>query len=234
MKRTNPLTLFIAIALSIICIFLGFWQLNRASDLKNLKKVTVDAPAVAIEKLAKPNSNLNGKAANRLVILRGTYVKNYLAPNQSVKENGLSKRETLEVRLLKLNSGGAVLVVRGIAPINDQSISGEVKVEGRLYPRQSADLAKVGGNNLTRLDPSLIVGDTQLNLIDGYVIATSEKTALGERITATRIPADRQLPKVAGYYWQHITYVGIWWLFALLVLIAPFYDRLRERRVKVG
>jgi hypothetical protein len=28
-----------------------------------------------------------------------------------------------------------------------------------------------------------------------------------------------------GYYWQHISYVVIWWLMAALVIWAPFYKR---------
>ena len=81
---------------------------------------------------------------------------------------------------------------------------------------------------------SIITGDTNLNLIDGYVIAIDEQTRLGERIWDDRVPAKAQVPRVAGFYWQHLTYVGIWWLFALLVLLAPFYETLRDRKVRVG
>jgi len=31
-----------------------------------------------------------------------------------------------------------------------------------------------------------------------------------------------------GYYWQHISYVVIWWLMAVLVLWAPFYKRRQD------
>ena len=70
--------------------------------------------------------------------------------------------------------------------------------------------------------------------MDGYVVAISEKNAVGQVIDLPRIAADRQISKVAGFYWQHLTYVGIWWLFALLVLMAPFYEMLRDRKVRVG
>jgi hypothetical protein len=30
---------------------------------------------------------------------------------------------------------------------------------------------------------------------------------------------------VPGYYWQHISYVVVWWFMAALVLWAPFYRR---------
>ena len=233
MKRTSPLSLLVSIALSILFIFLGFWQLNRAADLKRVKEVRPEAPAVAIEKLAKPNTNLDGKSANRLAILNGNFVQEFRAPNQEVSIGGVKKKETLEVRLLKLQSGSAILVVRGVQQINNQSLTGEIRVEGRLYPRQSRDVTEIASGSLTRIDPALILGQTNLNLIDGYVVAIKETTAMGEAIATERIAAERQLPKVAGFYWQHITYVGIWWLFALLALLAPFYDRLRDRKVRV-
>ena len=233
MKRTSPISFVVAIALSILCIFLGFWQLNRAADLKRIKEVKPEAPAVAIEKLAKPNTNLDGESVNRLAILNGSYVQEFRAPNQEVLIGGLKKKETLEVRLMKLQSGSAILVVRGVQPINNQSLTGEIRVVGRLYPRQSSDVAENTAESLTRIDPALVVGQTKLNLIDGYVVAVKESTAMGESIATERISAERQMPKVAGFYWQHITYVGIWWLFALLVLLAPFYDRLRDRKVRV-
>ena len=124
--------------------------------------------------------------------------------------------------------------MRGVQQINNQSLTGEIRVEGRLYPRQSRDVTEIASGSLTRIDPALIVGQTNLNLIDGYVVAIKETTAMGEAIATERIAAERQLPKVAGFYWQHLTYVGIWWLFALLVLFAPFYDRSRDRKVRVG
>jgi hypothetical protein len=118
--------------------------------------------------------------------------------------------------------------------MEQQNILGNVTVMGRLYPRQSSDVAKSEGTILSRLDPALVVSDTNLNLIDGYVVAIDEKTTLGESILSQRISAERQLPKVAGFYWQHLAYVGIWWLFALLVLMAPFYDRMRDSKMRVG
>ena len=233
-KKLSALNLTVALLLFVTFISLGFWQLNRASDLKLMNHVKADEPAVVIEKLAKPNSNLDGTAINRLVKLKGKYLKTYIAPNQLVKDGGVKRRATLEVRLMQLDSGAGVLVVRGLENMSEQHVADDVQVLGRLYPRQSSDVADAGINELTRIDPSLITSETKLNLLDGYVVAINEKTNLGQAISSERISAERQLPRVAGYYWQHLTYVGIWWLFAILVLVAPFYDRLRERKRRVG
>jgi cytochrome oxidase assembly protein ShyY1 len=226
---------FIAVLILFVSfVSLGFWQLNRAGDMRVASEMKPDSAPIAIERVAKANTNLTEGAINRLVILNGKYVKSYSAPNQKFKVDGKNVSEELEVRLMKLDSGSGILVVRGISKLNDQRMPDEIKVLGRLYPRQSSDVANPNLNTLTRLDPSLITGDTNLNLIDGYVIAVDEQTLLGERIWDERIPAEAQVPRVAGFYWQHLTYVGIWWLFALLVLVAPFYESLRDRKVRVG
>ena len=141
--------------------------------------------------MAKPNTNLDGKSANRLAILNGSYVQEFRAPNQEVSVNDVKKKETLEIRLMKLNSGSAILVVRGVQQINNQSLTGEIRVEGRLYPRQSRDVTEIASGFLTRIDPALIVGQTNLNLIDGYVVAIKETTAMGEAIATERIAAEQ-------------------------------------------
>lgn len=233
-KGVNVINLTAALLLSVIFVALGFWQLNRASDLKAAQALKPDQPYVAIESVAKPGENLRGDAVNRLVRLSGTYEEIYSAPNQIVKVNGAKSLASLEVRIMKLKSGSGILVVRGYEKMSRQSVIGTINVIGRLYPRQSSDVADIDNEVLTRIDPALVVGDTKLNMIDGYVVAIDEKTALGQTIYDERIPADRQLPKVAGYYWQHLAYVGIWWLFAIIVLLAPFYDRVRERKVRIG
>jgi cytochrome oxidase assembly protein ShyY1 len=238
LKRTiikvGVLNVIAVLILFISFVSLGFWQLNRAGDMKAASNIRPDSAPVAIESIAKPNSNLTDMAVNKLVKLNGRYVKSYEALNQSAEVDGRKVREDLEVRLMKLDSGSGILVVRGPSKMNEQTMPDEIEVMGRLLPRESEDVAKPGLNTLTRIDPSVITSDTNLNLIDGYVVAIDERTRLGERIWNDRISADVKVPKVAGFYWQHLTYVGIWWLFALLVLIAPFYEELRDRKVRVG
>ena len=230
--RKRTLNFLIALALSLIFVGLGIWQLNRASDLQRMKNIEPDLSVVSLEKLVSPNQNLSSDSINRLITMRGRYVKSYLAENQKVKVDGETKSRTLEVRLFKALGGGEVLVVRGVQGIGVQELSGEVTVMGRLLPRQSSDQAKFKDGELTRLDPALVTGSSS-NLYDGYVVAIKEANEIGQEIYTQRISADPAVSRVAGFYWQHITYVAIWWLFALLVLIAPFYDRLRNRKVRV-
>ena len=129
--KIGAINLIATLVLFVTFVTLGFWQLNRASDLKMAGKFKVDKSPVQIEKIAKPNSNLESVAVNRLVTLEGRYIKSYIAGNQLVIVDGVKERKDLEVRLMKLNSGAGLLVVRGYENMNDQVMPEEVKVLGR-------------------------------------------------------------------------------------------------------
>jgi cytochrome oxidase assembly protein ShyY1 len=232
MKRSKGFIaqLIAAIALSIIFLGLGNWQLDRAHDVKVSKQSVPDSPRVELESIASVTSNLDPSAINRLVKFTGNYRKVFIAPNQELLIDGKKSTANLEVRLLELSGSRGILVVRGIENLEDQEIIGKIKIAGRLYPRQTSDSAKALGDEISRIDPALIVGQTKLSLFDGYVVASAEKTNLGQEILTTRIPAPQLKSKVPGNYWQHVSYVFIWWLMALLVLFAPFYNSVKDRR----
>jgi cytochrome oxidase assembly protein ShyY1 len=231
MKRSKGFIaqLIAAVTLSIIFIGLGNWQLDRAHDVKVAKSFVPDSPRVDLESIASVTSNLEPSAINRLVRLSGSYRKVFIAPEQELLDSKKSKAN-LDVRLLEISGNRGILVVRGIESLDEQEIVGKVKIAGRLYPRQTSDFARATKGELSRIDPALIVGESDLSLFDGYVIATSETTTLGQEILTTRIPAPQMKSKVPGNYWQHISYVFVWWLMALLVLFAPFYNSMKEGR----
>jgi cytochrome oxidase assembly protein ShyY1 len=237
MKRSKGFIaqLIVAVILSIIFIGLGNWQLDRADDVKVAKRFVPDSPRVDLESIASVTSNLEPSAINRLVKLSGDYRQIFIAPNQELLTEGAKSKENLEVRLLELSGNRGILVVRGVESLEkleNQEIVGEVNILGRLYPRQTSDAAKAGPGEISRIDPALIVGETPLSLFDGYVVATAEKTTLGQEILTTRIPAPQLKSKVPGNYWQHVSYVFVWWLMALLVLFAPFYNSMKERQIR--
>jgi len=231
MKRSKGFIaqLIAAITLSIIFIGLGNWQLDRAHDVKVSKQSVPDSPRVELESIASVTSNLDPSAINRLVKFSGKYRKVFIAPKQKLTLEGKKSIANLEVRLLELSGNRGILVVRGIENLESQEIVGKVNISGRLYPRQTADSAKALGDEISRIDPALVVGETKLSLFDGYVVATAEETTLGQEILTTRIPAPQLKSKVPGNYWQHVSYVFIWWLMALLVLFAPFYNSVKDR-----
>jgi hypothetical protein len=51
-----------------------------------------------------------------------------------------------------------------------------------------------------------------------------------ESIERMRISPPKLTSGVPGYYWQHISYVVVWWFMAGLVMWMPFYRR-RETQI---
>jgi hypothetical protein len=119
-----------------------------------------------------------------------------------------------------------------VRSVNGSDIpKGEVTVQGRLLVRQFEDRVAKSDGALSRLDPSLLVGMYDLPIFDGYVVAQSEVVD-GKNLNLPRVEIDPARPNVPGYYWQHISYVVIWWLMALVVVFLPFYGR--KRRIEEG
>jgi cytochrome oxidase assembly protein ShyY1 len=201
---------------------LGIWQLDRAQLVQEISKPVADKAEVAIETLIKPRISIPDNAKGRLVSATGSYERILQAPNQSSGEN--SVRENWQVGILKLNNGAGVLVVRGVGDSTPPNQL--IEVRGRLFPSQIEDRA-VGANlasEISRLDSTVLLSRVNFDLYDGYVIVISEKPDSQIK----RVPAPQIVVKAAGFYWQHISYVVIWWLMALLVLCMPLFKRRSE------
>ena len=99
-----------------------------------------------------------------------------------------------------------------------------VKVRGILQPHQNEDVAENSPSQISRLDSSVITSYTKANLYDGFVASISESIN-GAELERTRVQVPKPVSRVAGFYWQHISYVVIWWLMAGISLFAPFYRR---------
>ena len=212
------------LALMAIFLALGFWQLDRAAQLKELQRPYQEKPIVDLGSVARPASNLSGNSVNRIVHFSGKYVMQLEAPNQR-DSNG--KINNWTVGLMEVDGGGAILVVR--SDHSDEIPPGEITVTGRLFPRQYEDRAPSQEGALRRIDPALISSMYSADLFDGFVVASSE-VRNGTAITADRVDLRPAKPTVPGFYWQHITYVAIWWLMALVVLFLPFYGRWRKKQ----
>jgi cytochrome oxidase assembly protein ShyY1 len=230
-QRNNLLTrIFQGIAvLAIAALFvgLGFWQLQRAADLKESLKVarTIDTKVVALQSVAQPRQALGEQAFNRTVSLTGKYIANFKAPNQ---DDGNGVVTDWEVALAQVDERSAILVVRGLW--SDRLLNPEIQqsmnidVEGVLVASQFGDRADNDPGVISRLDSAVVVGLTDLDLYDGYILARSEASD-GQVLQRTRVTEEKVNPKIPGYYWQHISYVVIWWLMAAVVLYLPFYRR---------
>ena len=204
---------------------LGMWQLHRAQAMNVATAVKPDQPLVALTDVASAGMNLPVKAINRIVYADGIYSTSYIARDQKISEGKIAN---LDVRLLKLRTGHSVLVVRGIAGQSLEVISSDIYLTGRLYPRQNVDRAFTKPGELSRIDPALVVSKENPFLFDGYIVLQSEKIGGKVSSNSSFIPTPQISQQVAGFYWQHISYVVVWWFMGVLLLIAPLFPQFRK------
>lgn len=206
----------IAILFAVIFFRLGLWQLDKAQLMQEISKPQQERATVQLLSVAKPNKSLSTDALNRIVQLRGKYLANLKAPNQ---EDVNGKKATWLVGVLQVEGSGKIAIVRGVDE-QDIEISEEpTEVVGRLMPSQiNNKFGEVKPGFMPRIDSALLLSEFGSDFFDGYVIARSENPASGIEIVPSPIP----VVKVAGFYWQHISYVVVWWLMGLLALAMPF------------
>jgi len=234
MKRVIRLTFLTTIWLLLIysTYELGMWQLHRAQAMNVATAPKPDQPLIELIEVASPGMNLPISAINRIVSAEGKYSTSYLARDQKITEGNLAN---LDVRLLKLSTGHSVLVVRGIASVPLEVINSDVYLTGRLYPRQNVDRAFAKPGELPRIDPALVVSKENPFLYDGYIVLQSEQIG-GKSGSASFIPTPQITQKAASFYWQHISYVVVWWFMGALLLIAPLFPQFRapKKVIKSG
>jgi surfeit locus 1 family protein len=204
---------------------LGMWQLHRAQAMNVATAVKPDQPLIALTDVASAGMNLPIKAINRIIYADGIYSTSYIARDQKISEGKLAN---LDVRLLKLSSGHSVLVVRGVASEPLDVINSDIYLTGRLYPRQNVDRAFAKPGELSRIDPALVVSKENPFLYDGYIVLQSEKIGGKSSSNTSFIPTPQISQQVAGFYWQHISYVVVWWFMGALLLIAPLFPQFRK------
>ena len=218
------------ISLALVFVALGNWQLDRSVVVKELNAAAkvIDPKVYSLGELAAPSVALDSRNVNKSVSVSGFYISNFKAPYQKDIDGKVSD---WEVGLLQVDGSdplSGILVVRGLWAdrLNNPEVAMSTKIEliGTLQPRQNDDRADNVPGVISRLDSSVIVGLTDLDLYDGFIVAKSETVRDGE-LVRDRVVADPPVSKVAGYYWQHISYVAIWWLMAAIVLYLPFYRR---------
>jgi len=229
-KLQKSISRALAAALLIsIFIGLGIWQLQRAADLQELQKPVIDKPAISLLDIAKPGVALSGSAPNQIVKFFGSYVASFIAPNQLGRGN---TRESWEVGIVEIPNSGAILVAREISATSgprNPLPSEPTAIVGRLMPHQNEDRAVFTNevNVLSRLDSALIADKTNLPIFDGFVIVQTEAIS-GIESSLKLISSEPARCTVPVYYWQHISYVVIWWLMAGVVVFLPFYQKFKK------
>jgi cytochrome oxidase assembly protein ShyY1 len=207
---------------------LGMWQLNKAQSLSESTAVQPDKPLIALSEVASAGLNMPIKAVNRIVSASGTYANKYVARDQKITDESIVD---LDVRILNLDTGYSILVVRGVATEPLIDIKQSVQITGRLYPRQNVDRAFPKIGELSRIDPALVVSEQTPFLYDGYIVLRSESGSNTAIANFAPIASPQISQKISTFYWQHISYVVVWWFMAVLLLIAPLFPQFRAPKV---
>ena len=219
----------VVLTLATIFGLLGLWQLDAANDLQAAKKAKPDPIVYQLADLASPAMSLDSRSVGKKVSFRGNYILTFRAPNQIDQQGVMSD---WEVGLMQVDQSSAILVLRGywkdrlIEP--RIAMSTGVDLQAVVQPRQFEDRARNSPGVISRIDSSVIVALTDLDLYDGFLVATGEEVSEGV-INRDRITLAEVKSKATGYYWQHISYVIIWWLMAAIVIYLPFYRKRQER-----
>jgi hypothetical protein len=120
------------------------------------------------------------------------------------------------------------LVVRGLwsERLSNPDIQQAMKIDvtGLMVASQYGDRTENSAGVISRLDSAVVTSLTDLDLYDGYILATGESTR-DQSLDRTRVTPEKLTSKIPGFYWQHLSYVVIWWLMAGVVLYLPFYRR---------
>jgi len=219
----------LVLLLASLFIALGIWQLQRAQDMQKSSTIAVDTQIYPLTSLASPTGSIPPESIGKIVSSSGHYIANFKAPNQ---KDGKGRVADWEVALLQNETDTAILVVRGLWKDRlanpDIVMSTKVEITGILLPHQNDDRAENTPQQLSRLDSSLLTGITDMQLYDGFILEQNESTRASATVRP-RISAPVLTSGVPGFYWQHISYVVIWWLMALVILWLPFYSRRGNR-----
>jgi len=224
---TKVLQAIAVLLIAAVFVGLGVWQLQRAAELKDSLKVatTIDTNLVPLESVTVPRQSLPADAINKTVSATGQYIQNFKAPNQL---DGNGKQSDWEVALLQIGTDSAILVVRGLwserlkNPEIQQSMM--IDVKGLLLASQYGDRSVNAPGVISRLDSAVVTSLTDLDLYDGYIVASAEATRTGA-LERTRLTPEKLTSRIPGFYWQHLSYVVIWGLMAAVVLYLPLYRR---------
>ena len=196
----------------LVAIFLSLanWQWNRAAELK--KPIEVDQSIAPIDSVIAPNGSVTDSIIGQKVSVAGEFVSNWIAPGQA-------ENKTWDVGLFKTEDNAMILVVRGFHK-NEIPQLGKSKIVGYLVPPQSKNVGENKDNQINRVDSALFVTKTELPLYAPFIQAISEDPDMGYQ----QVPFELG-KKVPGFYWQHISYVVIWFLFALTAIYLMIYQR---------
>ena len=104
-KIKKPLQAITVLVFAAIFIALGIWQLQRAQELQNAKKIVADTTIYPLAQMASATGSVPPESILKFVTTTGRYIATYKAPNQKDGSGVLADWEValLEERLNHLS-----------------------------------------------------------------------------------------------------------------------------------
>jgi len=208
-------THLLVIALVVVMVNLGQWQLNRHNERKDFNATLVqrfDAPIQPLETLlqdAKPEDIEWMPTA-----LTGTYLKGEDINLVNVSQNGIAGYDAVTPMLL--DDGRVVLVNRGFLPLAEAfppAPSGEVSLLGRVRvssERRTGEVSDPATGELVdvqRIDIERLQKQIDGELVPVYVQLLKSTPAEAPTLSTIVDPDFSNGP--------HLSYTVQWWFFAL-------------------
>ena len=197
LSRRDTLGTIVALAVAVVCVRLGFWQLDRLGQRRARNAIV--AARRALPPLKVGRGTAADSARQRRLIARGVYdfAHEVISPGQSFDGTpGVSL-----VTPLRLEDGSAVLVDRGWVPSPDAR-----HVDPSLY--READTATVEGIGTDPYDGSPAIPYA----VVPFVL----------RVTGTAAPRGlpRRWPTPALDNGPHLSYAVQWFSFAVIIVVG--------------
>lgn len=210
------------VALILIMLNFGFWQLNRLEDKKNFNSVLRAHTSTPIQTLDKAVPTTWDKATSEWVrvSLTGTYDSTKAVTIINRSQDGTAGYNSA-VPFTSL-SNRTILVNRGFVPLvmSTPTIpTGEIEIVGYLRASQSRsalgpiDSNEAGNTEFQRFDIPLISSNVGGNLEPMFLQLIQESPA-----TNSPWPAIVQLPPLDDG--THLSYAFQWFFFCLVALTA--------------
>lgn len=220
----------LAVGVVVIFIALGFWQLRRLEERRDLNdaiRVSLAAEPVPLEQLLSdaPATEIE----HRRVTVDGSYEPQaamLLAPRT------LNGRAGAHVLMPLSDEDGAVVVDRGWVPAEDsgrlETPPGRVALVGRVRPGDAAGRFNPETDTVTRVDLELLEAESGLELAPVYVELETQSPPQVGSLPTPAIPPDLG----EG---NHFLYAVQWFLFAGVVAVGlPLLLYRNAEEVEVG
>ena len=220
-----------AVVMSVVCVRLGFWQLDRLQGRKHYNQLYeqgMSATAVPVEQLLKGS---NGPLLYRKASATGTYddAHEVILYGRS-SQHGFPGNHLLTP--LRLPDGSAVLVDRGWVPFNDDTPpvaeaappTGTVNITGLLAPTEPGGSPQQGPTTtFTKVDLAQIGRQLPYRLLP-YWMELQQQTP-GQPGQLPELPP---VPKLTNG--PHLGYALQWFAFATIAAFGFTYLVFREVR----